>query len=271
MIRYVPLAALLALSAGCQQARPPATESARLPLQSSAAAQRTQPREAFLAEIDRRVAAARRGTEGATPEMVREMEELLQTLRRSPNPELLLNAMLAGASPDRQAADGTPGDLYQQALAAEDLGLRQDALALYRRAAAGGHPASVARLRELDPSTPPPAPQAMPLPRVASPTNAARLLAVPPLLTGPAGSATPTLSAEEAFARAAALEQDNQLERALALYVDSSQRGHGLASQRLMEIFANGAPGLTRDYVVAVKYKELALRQGTRIETLPRR
>lgn len=269
MIRYVPLAVLLAVSAGCQQNKPP-TSGGSVAVMSAQSVQKPLQRETFLAELERRVASARRQP-GTTPEMTREMDELLQTLRRSPNPELLLNAMLAGASPGPQIAAATPAELHQQAVAAEQLGLKQDALALYRRSAETGYPLSAARLRELEPPPALATPSA-PAARSSSSVNVARLLAAGPSssLAGN-GISVAQSSPEEAFSRAAAFEQDNQLERALSLYLDSSQRGHGPASQRLMEIFANGAPGLTRDYVVAVKYKDLALRQGSQIELLPRR
>ena len=267
MIRYFSLAALLSIAAGCQHGKPASLASTALQ-SSQAAPQGQQQRERFLVDVERRVEAARRQPASFPPETVREMEELLQTLRRSPNPELLLGAMLAGASPVAQSVEPTPEVVYQQALAAEQLGLKQDAISLYRRAAEGGHAVSATRMRELAPAASAMAPPGGP---GTPPVNAARFLSSGTITAGSSSSSGTVQTPEMAFARASVLEQNNQLEKALALYVDSSQRGHAPASQRLMEIFAYGASGLTRDYVVAVKYKELAMRQGSQIEVLPRR
>jgi hypothetical protein len=109
---------------------------------------------------------------------------------------------------------------------------------------------------------------ATPAPRYAEPlpppmvvgTNAATV-------SGPARtpmSRTPEshTPVDELYARARELELQLQVASAIALYREASQRGHAPSSQRLMELYADGAPGVARDYRVAVFFKERAVQQG---------
>jgi len=70
------------------------------------------------------------------------------------------------------------------------------------------------------------------------------------------------LPVDELYARARQLELQSQVPAAIALYREASQRGHAPSSQRLMELYADGAPGVARDYRVAVFFKERAVQQG---------
>lgn len=75
-----------------------------------------------------------------------------------------------------------------------------------------------------------------------------------------------TVGAEDLFRRGHALEVDQHADMALPLYREASLRGHAAASQRLMEIYADGAPGVGRDYRAAVYYKERAVAQGASLD-----
>ncbi|MET0383797.1 MAG: hypothetical protein ABW032_10295, partial [Burkholderiaceae bacterium] len=75
------------------------------------------------------------------------------------------------------------------------------------------------------------------------------------------------LPVDELYERARALEVQSQTVQAIALYREASQRGHAPSSQRLMELYADGAPGVARDYRVAVFFKERAVQQGVSFES----
>ena len=79
------------------------------------------------------------------------------------------------------------------------------------------------------------------------------------------------LPVDELYARARQLELQAQVLEAIALYREASQRGHGPSSQRLMELYADGAPGVARDYRVAVFFKERAVQQGASFDPAWRR
>ena len=76
---------------------------------------------------------------------------------------------------------------------------------------------------------------------------------------------------DELYARARRLELQAQVGAAIGLYREASQRGHAPSSQRLMELYADGAPGLARDYRVAVFFKERAVQQGASFDPAWRR
>lgn len=79
------------------------------------------------------------------------------------------------------------------------------------------------------------------------------------------------LPVDELYARARQLELQAQVAEAIALYREASQRGHAPSSQRLMELYADGAPGVARDYRVAVFFKERAVQQGASFDPAWRR
>jgi len=76
---------------------------------------------------------------------------------------------------------------------------------------------------------------------------------------------------DELYERARALEVQLQVIAAIDLYREASQRGHAPSSQRLMELYADGAPGVARDYRVAVFFKERAVQQGASFDPVWRR
>lgn len=78
--------------------------------------------------------------------------------------------------------------------------------------------------------------------------------------------ATPTMSAGSIYTSAVMAEEDDKLRQALVLYRHASSLGSAKASKRLMEIYTNGMTGVPRNYVVAVRYKNLALQQGAYID-----
>ena len=58
---------------------------------------------------------------------------------------------------------------------------------------------------------------------------------------------------------------------AIGPYDEASRRGHAASSQRLMELHADGAPGVARDDRVAVFFKERAVQQGVSFDPVWRR
>ena len=95
-------------------------------------------------------------------------------------------------------------------------------------------------------------------------------------VTGPARTpmsrtAESHMPVDELYARARSLEEQLQVTQAIGLYREASQRGHAPSSQRLMELYADGAPGVARDYRVAVFFKERAVQQGASFDPLWRR
>jgi len=79
------------------------------------------------------------------------------------------------------------------------------------------------------------------------------------------------LPVDALYARARELELQSQAVAAIDLYREASQRGHAPSSQRLMELYADGAPGVARDYRVAVFFKERAVQQGASFDPAWRR
>ena len=75
----------------------------------------------------------------------------------------------------------------------------------------------------------------------------------------------------DAYINARSLEGENQTANAIPLYAEASRQGHSAASLRLMEIYAMGAEGVSRNYIAAVEFKRLAVQQGARLEYPPHR
>jgi hypothetical protein len=103
----------------------------------------------------------------------------------------------------------------------------------------------------------------MPLPATL-PTNAATVAG--PVRTPMSRTPESHQPVEDLFARARDLEVQLQVLSAIGLYREASQRGHAASSQRLMELYADGAPGVARDYRVAVFFKERAVQQGASLD-----
>jgi len=110
--------------------------------------------------------------------------------------------------------------------------------------------------------------EAMSLPATV-PTNAATVAG--PVRTPMSRTSESHQPVEELYARARDLEVQLQVVPAIGLYREASQRGHAASSQRLMELYADGAPGVARDYRVAVFFKERAVQQGASFDPVWRR
>ena len=113
-----------------------------------------------------------------------------------------------------------------------------------------------------------PAVDAMPTPVVVQ-TSAATV--VGPIRTPMSRTTESHMPVDELYARARELEVQLQVVPAIGLYREASQRGHAPSSQRLMELYADGAPGVARDYRVAVFFKERAVQQGASFDPVWRR
>ena len=96
------------------------------------------------------------------------------------------------------------------------------------------------------------------------PTNAATVAG--PVRTPMSRTSESHQPVEDLYARAHDLEVQLQVIPAIGLYREASQRGHAASSQRLMELYADGAPGVARDYRVAVFFKERAVQQGASLD-----
>jgi len=92
-----------------------------------------------------------------------------------------------------------------------------------------------------------------------------------PVRTPMSRTAESHMPVDELYARARDLEVQLQVIPAIGLYREASQRGHAPSSQRLMELYADGAPGVARDYRVAVFFKERAVQQGASFDPAWRR
>ena len=115
---------------------------------------------------------------------------------------------------------------------------------------------------------PPRAADAVPLPATAY-TGAATVAG--PTRTPMSRMPESHMPVDELYARARDLELQLQVATAIGLYREASQRGHAPSSQRLMELYADGAPGVARDYRVAVFFKERAVQQGANFDPVWRR
>jgi len=112
------------------------------------------------------------------------------------------------------------------------------------------------------------APTAMPLPTVVY-TSAATVAG--PVRTPMSRTSESHMPVDELYVRARDLELQLQVIPAIGLYREASQRGHAASSRRLMELYADGAPGVARDYRVAVFFKERAVQQGADFDPVFRR
>ena len=113
-----------------------------------------------------------------------------------------------------------------------------------------------------------PAVDAMPMPAVLQ-TSAATVAG--PIRTPMSRTNESHMPVDELYARARELEVQLQVVPAIGLYREASQRGHAPSSRRLMELYADGAPGVARDYRVAVFFKERAVQQGASFDPVWRR
>jgi hypothetical protein len=156
-----------------------------------------------------------------------------------------------------------------QARAASAAAARRAAAA--KQAAAAPLPAPAANVDVASTATPLPPLRAVdqvPPPTIVH-TNAATVTG--PVRTPMSRTPESHMPVDELYERARALEVQLQVIPAIGLYREASQRGHAPSSQRLMELYADGAPGLARDYRVAVFFKERAVQQGASFDPVWRR
>jgi hypothetical protein len=145
--------------------------------------------------------------------------------------------------------------------------------------------AKAAREKQAAAARPSPASTDGTLPAAAGPSTrpAEIVVPAPPLarstaatVTGPAHTPMARMPesrvpVDQLYERARAMEVQLQVPQAVDLYREASQRGHAPSSRRLMELYADGAPGVARDYRVAVFFKERAIQQGATFEPTWRR
>lgn len=98
--------------------------------------------------------------------------------------------------------------------------------------------------------------------------SSTRIDRLQPIATLPDNPLTPP---GNAYIQARSLEGEKQTANAIPLYAEASRQGHSAASVRLMEIYAMGAEGVSRNYIAAVEFKRLAVQQGARLEYPPHR
>jgi len=169
-------------------------------------------------ELRARLNALRDNPSQASPELIRDLQEVLKALR------------------EQQVAQ--PG--------------AKSAAARQAKSAAAKPPAK---------TTPAKASPAKPKPVDAEPASARPMASMPAPSTEAAGVRSDTI-----YASAIQAEQQDRPLQAVALYRHASRLGHAPATKRLMEIYTEGLPGISRNYVAAVKFKHLALQQGADID-----
>jgi hypothetical protein len=213
--------------------------------------------QAVEAEMRARLDVLRRQPDLASDELIRELEAFLRERERARLARVNRGAASVAALPAPAAAPVAP---------------------------AAAPVAPVVSVTPL-PQAAAPARARPPVPERAAP--AAAVATVRPIVVAPAAPAPTVAPAEPAFvaapgttslaeaqalfARARLLEDERQVGRAVPLYTHASRQGLVAASVRLMELYTSGAEGLTRNYLAAVRFKDLALQQGAKLDNLNRR
>jgi len=185
-----------------------------------------------------------------------------------------------------------PGPASDEVIAALERTLREQREKRARAVVAGGTMAAIPAAASAAARQPAGARQKLPAPATEPAANAtpspplhplAQPLAAPVVVSAPAAAVagparTPMsrigeshMPVDALYARARELELQSQAVAAIDLYREASQRGHAPSSQRLMELYADGAPGVARDYRVAVFFKERAVQQGASFDPAWRR
>jgi len=224
--------------AGCASPAPPgaaAPPAARAPLPLAARPAPT-PR-ALAAELDARLEQLRRQQEPASDDVIASLERALDEQREK-------RARVAAANvPLPAAAASAPATRPPKPAKAAP---RLSRAAQARAAAASAAAASAAA----------------PGSRVSAEAATAQALAARSPMARVDESRRPV---DDLYARARDLELQLKAAQAVALYREASQRGHAPSSERLMALYADGAPGVERDYRVAVFFKARAVQQGVHL------
>ena len=256
MFRSIGCAVVLTLLAGCASwldDRP-----ARLARQQPAAQAR-----AVDSEMRSRLEVLRRQPDLASDELIRDLEAFLRERER---------ARLARINQGAATVAALPVPAPAAALVAPVAPVVSVVPLPAVVPAARTRPSSPERVA---PATAPAVAAVRPNPVPEAPPAAARAAepaALPPEPAFAAAPGTPSLGQAQAlFARARVLEDERQVGRAVPLYTDASRQGLVAASVRLMELYASGAEGLARNYLAAVRFKDLAVQQGAKLDTLNRR
>ena len=241
----VLLLALLALAcvAGC--VADPGTPQAAAP---------TSDPQALAADLNARLDALQRQAEPASDDVIASLERTLREQR-----EKRARAVVAAGTTSVIPAGSSAG------VAAASVPPKPAAPAAV--AAASG-PAPVANVDVASTATLLRAVDQVPPPAIVH-TNAATVTG--PVRTPMSRTPESHMPVDELYERARALEVQLQVIPAIGLYREASQRGHAPSSQRLMELYADGAPGVARDYRVAVFFKERAVQQGASFDPVWRR
>jgi hypothetical protein len=237
---------------------------------------------ALAADLNARLDALRRQQEPASDDVINSLERTLREQREKRAAAGTTAVIPAGIGPAGVAAPTVPVKpaapqpvvVATASASAKPVHLtkaqaRAASAAAARNAASARQSASTMPDPAFDP-----APTGTPLPplRPVEPVQATATATATATARPPISRASQTrLPADELFERARALEVQLQAVQAIALYREASQRGHAPSSQRLMELYADGAPGVARDYRVAVFFKERAVQQGVSFDPVWRR
>ena len=277
------LAIVLACLAGC--AADPAPARASAPTADS---------RALAADLNARLEALQRQPEPASDDVIASLERTLREQREKRARAIVAagttTAVPSGASggvaaptvPLRPVEAAPPVAVAAASAPARPVHMSK----AQARAASAAAARQVAAAKQNPPALPPggsdlalasgatplpplhPAEQPLPAPMLV-PTSAAAVTG--PARTPMSRTQESHLPVDELYARARELELQAQVIAAIGLYREASQRGHAPSSQRLMELYADGAPGVARDYRVAVFFKERAVQQGASFDPFWRR
>jgi len=253
-----------------------------------AAAPSSDPR-ALAADLNARLDALQRQAEPASDDVIASLERTLREQREKRARAVVAagttSVIPAGSSAGVVAPSVPPKPVAPAAVAAASAPTRPVHLTKAQaRAASAAAARSAAAAKQVAPG---PAPAAdvdvastatslpplhavdqVPPPAIVH-TNAATVTG--PVRTPMSRTPESHMPVDELYERARALEVQLQVIPAIGLYREASQRGHAPSSQRLMELYADGAPGVARDYRVAVFFKERAVQQGASFDTVWRR
>ena len=265
---------VVAMLAGCAAESAPSSTAHVAPLPSD-------PR-VLAAEIDARLEALRKQSEPASDDVIGSLERTLREQREkraravvAAGTTAVIPAGAAPAQPVSAAPLATPAPVAVAAASAPVKQTKASRAAAAKAAAASAAAArSAAANAKFDGVAAGPTSTATPMPIPMPPTTMTTTTAatvVGPDRTPMSRSAESRLPVSELYERARALELQLQTVQAIALYRECSQRGHAPSSQRLMELYADGAPGVARDYRVAVFFKERAVQQGVSFDPTWRR
>ncbi|EHR70500.1 hypothetical protein BurJ1DRAFT_1633 [Burkholderiales bacterium JOSHI_001] len=253
MFKSIGCAAVLTLLAGCASWLDdrPARVARQLPDAQA---------RAMDAEMRSRLEVLRRQPDLASDELIRDLEAFLRERERARLARVAQAAATVAALPAPVAVPAAPVAPVVSVVPLPAVPATRAKPAVPERVVPAA-PAAVAAVRP------------NPVPATPGPLAARAEAAAPsPEPVFAAAPGTPSLAEAQAlFARGRMLEEERQVGRAVPLYTDASRQGLVAASVRLMELYASGAEGLARNYLAAVRFKDLALQQGAKLDHHNRR